>query len=667
MKVMLFLLLFANVFYAQDQETEDFGFHFEGGGLGLRKIYSYVIPTYPESVKKEIDIRLKFTIRPDGTVGSIFILTKADTRLENAAINSLWQWKFEPLNANQVQSDQTAVIVFPYRLSTLSQEIPKSSLTNNNVIKTNQKSILPPNLSVSLSFSDVNGNNFLDGNEEGNIILKVTNNGKGTAFGLIFEINYQNDEKKITYPKSVVVGDISPGKEKIKDINIRAGKNIQRRNNTFIIRGIESNGFNPPDSKITFESTPLLLPEIKIADYGITSNRGDNIIRAGEIANIKIRLQNIGQGRAQKVNSMIELPLYVFSTPDSKVSQFFDSIEPGGFVDLDISIVPNNLVADEIQINFLIKEENTEVNLPLTLPINKQLSSIQELVIKGEEKKINIQNVALISSEIEKNIPLTTNKKENTVALVVGVSEYQNSNVPKVTFAKRDASLIRQYLEKTFGYDTKNILPKNEDELMTSGTIKNYIKNVIPTYLKQDGSSELFIYFTGHGAPSTKTRNAYFVPYDCDPNYVSDINAYNMNEFYNDILKLNAQKKIVVIDACFSGQSGDGNMLIKDASPIYVTMENEMNLDDKSVMFLSSGPDQVSNWYPEKKHSMFTYFFLKGIQGNADINKDGSISVSELENYINDENNGLPYYSNREFQSPQKAVIYGKESELLSR
>ncbi|MBP9121070.1 MAG: energy transducer TonB [Ignavibacterium sp.] len=99
-----------------NQGTGDFGFHFEGGGLGTRKIYSYVIPAYPEGVNKEIDIRLKFTIKPDGTVGSIFLLSKADTRLENAAINSLWQWRFEPLNSNQVQGDQTAVIVFPYRL-----------------------------------------------------------------------------------------------------------------------------------------------------------------------------------------------------------------------------------------------------------------------------------------------------------------------------------------------------------------------------------------------------------------------------------------------------------------------------------------------------------------------------------------------------------------------
>jgi protein TonB len=92
------------------------GFDIEWGGMGTRKIYSYILPEYPEGVQKEIDIKLRFLIKPDGTVGSITILTKADTRLEEAARQSLWQWRFEPLPPNVQQTNQSAVIVFPYRL-----------------------------------------------------------------------------------------------------------------------------------------------------------------------------------------------------------------------------------------------------------------------------------------------------------------------------------------------------------------------------------------------------------------------------------------------------------------------------------------------------------------------------------------------------------------------
>ena len=93
-----------------------FGFDIDWGGKGTRKIYSFILPQYPDGVKKEVNIKLQFTILPDGTVGTIIPKMKADTRLENAAINSLRQWRFEALSSNQRQVEQTAVIVFPYRL-----------------------------------------------------------------------------------------------------------------------------------------------------------------------------------------------------------------------------------------------------------------------------------------------------------------------------------------------------------------------------------------------------------------------------------------------------------------------------------------------------------------------------------------------------------------------
>ena len=94
----------------------NFGFDIDWGGKGTRKIYSFILPQYPEGVKKEVNIKLQFTILPDGTVGTIIPKMKADTRLENAAINSLRQWRFEALSSNQRQVEQTAVIIFPYRL-----------------------------------------------------------------------------------------------------------------------------------------------------------------------------------------------------------------------------------------------------------------------------------------------------------------------------------------------------------------------------------------------------------------------------------------------------------------------------------------------------------------------------------------------------------------------
>ncbi len=93
-----------------------FGFEIKFGGKGKRKIYSYFLPAYPDGVSKEIDVKLKFTIMADGSVGRILPLVKADSRLEKVAINSLKQWRFEPLPESQKTQQQHAVIIFPFRL-----------------------------------------------------------------------------------------------------------------------------------------------------------------------------------------------------------------------------------------------------------------------------------------------------------------------------------------------------------------------------------------------------------------------------------------------------------------------------------------------------------------------------------------------------------------------
>jgi TonB family protein len=91
------------------------GYSIDFGGR-IRKIYSYIIPDYPDGVSKQADVRLRFNIMADGTVGRISTLTKVDGKLENAAINSLRLWRFEPLSPGQNQVEQTVIITFPFRL-----------------------------------------------------------------------------------------------------------------------------------------------------------------------------------------------------------------------------------------------------------------------------------------------------------------------------------------------------------------------------------------------------------------------------------------------------------------------------------------------------------------------------------------------------------------------
>lgn len=91
------------------------GFGIDWGGR-IRKIYNYIIPKYPEGVYKEIDVQLRFAILPDGSVGKINVVKKADSKLEQVAIEALKLWRFEPLSGTLSGSTQMVTITFPFRL-----------------------------------------------------------------------------------------------------------------------------------------------------------------------------------------------------------------------------------------------------------------------------------------------------------------------------------------------------------------------------------------------------------------------------------------------------------------------------------------------------------------------------------------------------------------------
>lgn len=71
------------------------------GGGGNRVLLSKKLPQFPKSVKSNARIELRFKVLADGTVSQVIPLQKADPALEQAAINAIKQWRFNPLQDNR--------------------------------------------------------------------------------------------------------------------------------------------------------------------------------------------------------------------------------------------------------------------------------------------------------------------------------------------------------------------------------------------------------------------------------------------------------------------------------------------------------------------------------------------------------------------------------------
>jgi len=85
-------------------------------GGGTRKKLSGNLPTYPPGTNVEAQIKIEAVVTPGGTVKSLKPYQKANTKLEEAALQEVRLWRFEPLPASSPQSDQACVITFNFRL-----------------------------------------------------------------------------------------------------------------------------------------------------------------------------------------------------------------------------------------------------------------------------------------------------------------------------------------------------------------------------------------------------------------------------------------------------------------------------------------------------------------------------------------------------------------------
>lgn len=255
----------------------------------------------------------------------------------------------------------------------------------------------------------------------------------------------------------------------------------------------------------------------------------------------------------------------------------------------------------------------------------------------------------------------TVKPKDHAYAVIVGVEDYRD--LPKVDYARRDAEMVRAYLTKSLGYREQNIVLLLNDRV-TKSDLEARFEKWLPKQVGENKEAEVFVYYGGHGAPDPNTNQAFLVPYNGDPAYL-ETSAYPLVRLYETLGKLPAKSITVVMDSCFSG-AGGRSVIQKGARPMLIKVENPLMAAQNMVVISAAAGNQISNALPEKRHGLFTYYFLKGLQGEADANQDGGVDVEELYAYMKPKVETEARRMNAE-QSPQLlpgADLLGERSKL---
>lgn len=230
------------------------------------------------------------------------------------------------------------------------------------------------------------------------------------------------------------------------------------------------------------------------------------------------------------------------------------------------------------------------------------------------------------SSDVDSPTYVAEEKADN-FAVVVGIEKY--SSIPDAAFAERDAEAMHKHLI-ALGYPERNILYL-AGEQATRSAIQKYVEVWLPKNIKAD--SQIFFYFSGHGAPDPASKQAYLVPWDGDPKFLENT-GYPIAKLYKSLGALKARKVLVALDSCFSG-AGGRSVLAQGTRPLVMKIDTSLPPGSENLAILSaSAGDQITGADNAQGHGLFTYYLLRTLNrtgGKASVKDAFAAMVPDVE------------------------------------
>jgi tetratricopeptide (TPR) repeat protein len=219
-----------------------------------------------------------------------------------------------------------------------------------------------------------------------------------------------------------------------------------------------------------------------------------------------------------------------------------------------------------------------------------------------------------------------SNAPAHSYAVIVGISAYPHLPAARqLRYPERDAQSIYTALISPEG---GNFKAENVKVLTGAKATLAGIRQEIGTWLPSvaQGDDRVVIYFAGHGF--VFEGKAYLAPYDFEMANVKGT-GYPMDELGATIGgKIHAKWKVLLTDACHSGA----------ISPTDTeSLNHGLGSLTPSLFSLTASRDrEVSYESPELEggHGVFTYYVVKGLEGEADTSHDGIVTADELAEYV---------------------------------
>jgi hypothetical protein len=215
----------------------------------------------------------------------------------------------------------------------------------------------------------------------------------------------------------------------------------------------------------------------------------------------------------------------------------------------------------------------------------------------------------------------------DAVAVIIGIANYKN--LDKADFSNNDARAFYDYAIRGLGIKPENIkllVDENAEEAEILKTFRTWLPS------RTKSTTDVYFFYSGHGYPTPDGKGLYLIPLRADREVIDETSIPFSK--INDLINLSKPRSVtVILDACYSGQTKAGKTLVANTKPVFLKPQTSVFPVNFTVISASQS-DQISSSSPDLQHGIFSYYLMKGMEGDADTNNDGKITLGEMREYL---------------------------------
>jgi hypothetical protein len=337
----------------------------------------------------------------------------------------------------------------------------------------------------------------------------------------------------------------------------------------------------------------------------VLDDNSNLIFEGGERIRVRVDMVNTGSQELQRVTATLSgTPVVIAQFPATTLSA--GRLQPGQSRSLEfVATLPQAMPPQKAELQVSLNDPATAVP-----PTQALFLSIEQTSLKADDVD---------------QLPATPVgfKRPHTYLLSIGIGSYRDQQLSIRKYAAADAELLTNYFQSLGGLPASNVRLLQDWKALRPD-IDEALLDWLPGHMNKE--AVVIVYFAGLAMVSPNGE-VFLVPYD--GTLVSPSRSYPLKDFEAALTRLKAKQTIFVFDGMIARLGATADPRLKPVVP-------QWNPPGSSTVHLiaTNGVGRVVE-DEDHRHGLFTYYFLRALRGESDVNRDGEVTLGEAVAYLN--------------------------------